>query len=373
MVRDRFENIDLLRAFAAMAVVVYHVIELTHWTSFPTTGPLLTFRIGWIGVDLFFVISGFVITHSALALYRQNAGEFKRRYWAHRLSRILPLYLVTCALWIALFLPGFFQQPARLWAQQIFAHLTFTHTFWPATFGSIDGVNWTLGLEMQFYLTVALLIRWIDRTSGWRIWLSCILIAWTWRASMVFFFGHDDAAGTFMRMAQLPGTLDEFGAGMFLAKLVEGRSGSQRRVGWGWLVAAVAIGTVCMGIYWPRASYWDDAAMIVFWHTTLAAFMLCVVASAVYLPAFAERWPTRPVRYLGEVSYGIYLWHPFAIQACLAMTGITPPAALAATVGLTVLAAATSWHVFEKPILAYGRRLPGRRVPASGTSERGDA
>jgi peptidoglycan/LPS O-acetylase OafA/YrhL len=52
-VNERFENVNLLRAFAATAVVVYHVIEHGKWADFPYTGPLLTFRIGWIGVDLF--------------------------------------------------------------------------------------------------------------------------------------------------------------------------------------------------------------------------------------------------------------------------------------------------------------------------------
>lgn len=160
-INDRFENVSLLRAFAATAVVVYHVIELTPWKTFATEGPLVTFRIGWIGVDLFFVISGFVITASALALHRSNRDEFNRKYWTRRLSRILPLYVLTGALWIAIFGPGFFNQ----------------------SFDSIDGVNWTLGIEMQFYLAVALSIPWLARTPGWRIWVCCILIAWTWRAA----------------------------------------------------------------------------------------------------------------------------------------------------------------------------------------------
>jgi len=88
---DRLENVNLLRAFAATAVVVYHVIVYMKWTTFPVDGPLLTFRIGWIGIDLFFVISGFVITRSALALYREDPVEFSRRYRARRLSRIVPL------------------------------------------------------------------------------------------------------------------------------------------------------------------------------------------------------------------------------------------------------------------------------------------
>ena len=100
---ERFENINLLRGFAAIAVVFYHVITYMNWETFPYQGPLLVFRIGWIGVDLFFVISGFVITRSALAMWRREPAEFRRRYWAHRLSRIVPLYVLTGVLWIAQF------------------------------------------------------------------------------------------------------------------------------------------------------------------------------------------------------------------------------------------------------------------------------
>ena len=358
---DRFENINLLRAFAAIAVVVYHVIEYANWSSFPATGPLLTFRIGWIGVDLFFVISGFVITRSALALWRQDAADFRRRYWARRLSRIVPLYLLTGVLWIVLFKPSFFDPPATHWLWQIASHLTFTHSFWPVTYHSINGVNWTLALEMQFYLTVAILVPWLARTPGWRIWAGCILIAWAWRGAMVYYFGHYEPLRLFVRVMQLPGALDEFGAGIFLAKLLDRRPDPGRMAGWGWALAAVVTGTVCMGIYWPRAHYWDQPGMIVFWRTSLGVFFLCVVAAAVHLPPIAERWLLRPVRYLGVVSYGIYLWQLFAIKAVLQIEGITAPLALAMTLGLTILLAAISWHFFEKPLLDRGRRYSARR------------
>ena len=356
---NRFENINLLRAFAATAVVVYHVIGFTNWKTFPGEGPFLTFRVGWIGVDLFFVISGFVITRSATALWRQDPVAFWRNYWARRLSRIVPLYVLTGALWVALSKPGFFEQPARaLW--QIAAHLTFTHNFWQRTFDSIDGVNWTLALEMQFYLAVALLVPWLARTPGWRIWLYCILIAWAWRATMYYFFGHLTPYLFFMHLMQLPAALDEFGAGIFLAKILDRYSRPGPIAGWIWALAAVVIGTVCMALYWPRTSYWDLPGMVIFWRTLLGVLFLCVVAAAVFLPSFAEMWPLRSVRYLGEVSYGIYLWHLFAILACIRILDATPMQALGTALGLTLLMAATSWHFFEKPILEYGRSFDTR-------------
>lgn len=359
---DRYENINLLRAFAATAVVVYHVIELMGWTTFPRTGPLLAFRVGWIGVDLFFVISGFVITRSAMALWERDALAFGRNYWARRLSRIVPLYVLTGALWIVFFMPGFFGDKPLRAAWQLASHLTFTHSFWPATFDSIDGVNWTLALEMQFYLAVALLVPWIARTPAWRIWLGCIAIAWVWRAGMFYVSGPIEPSRLFMRVMQLPGTLDEFGAGIFLARWADSRTAPKPIDGALWGLAAIAAGSLCFGIYWPHAVYWNQAGMVIFWRTSLGLFFLCVVAAAAYLPSFALAWPLRPLWYLGVVSYGIYLWHLFAIKICAMIPGLAPAEQLAVTLGLTVLIAAVSWHLFEQPILEYGRRL-GSRLP----------
>ena len=370
---ERFENINLLRAFAATAVVVYHVIELVHWKAFPYTGPLLTFRIGWIGVDLFFVISGFVITRSAIALWQRDAVTFGRNYWARRVSRIVPLYVLTGALWIAFFLPDFFGQRLGRIAFQLGSHLTFTHSFWPATFDTIDGVNWTLGLEMQFYLAVALLVPWIARTPGWRIWLGCVLIAWAWRAAMFNFFGHLPPERMFMRIMQLPGVLDEFGAGIFLARWMDRRSGPRPADGPVWLLAAIATGMLCFGVYWQNTTYWSQPAMVIFWRTSLAAFFLCVVASSVFVPQVAQTWPLRPVWYLGVVSYGIYLWHLFAIRVCLMIPEVTPLQALGLTLGMTVLLAAMSWHFFEKPMLEFGRRFHGRSAPPRQPTAAGES
>ena len=351
---ERFDNVNLLRAFAALAVVVYHVIEHSHWAAFPAEGPLVTFRIGWVGVDLFFVISGFVITYSALILYRRDCASFQRDYWARRLTRIVPLYVVTMAAWIALFTPDFFSRPFHLWAWQLFAHLAFIHNFFLDTHSAIDGVNWTLGVEMQFYLLVALLVRWIDRTSAWRIVLYAVVIAWAWRAAVFVLLGHDDVFKLWMVETQLPASLDEFAAGIALAKWVLGPD-RRRPAPWRWLLGAVAAGYVAMAIFWSRGDYWSFPAMVVFWRTALAAFLCCVVALALDLPqSIARRW-LRPVDDLGEVSYGIYLWHLFAVQLFVYTLAMKEAPALVAVVALTVLMSAASWRWLEKPVMRFAR------------------
>jgi len=352
----RFDNINLLRAFAALSVVVYHVIEHGRWKDYPTDGPLVTFRIGWYGVDLFFVISGFVIAYSALLLYRAEARSFQRHYWARRLTRIVPLYVLTLFLWLLFFTP---QWSAHEWFRQLANHLTFTHSLSLHAHSAIDGVNWTLGVEMHFYLAVALLIRWLDRIPGWRILLYGVAISWAWRAMIFYVVGPEDPAVLFARVAQLPGVLDEFAAGIFLAKLLlDGRRPWFARP-LPWLVAAIATGYVTMSIYWTRADYWPHAGMVTLWHTPLAIFFMCVVASAISLTQrIADFW-LRPVNYLGETSYGIYLWHMFAVELFVFRLGWGGLSALIAVLAVTIALAALSWHAFEKPFmrLARGTRL----------------
>ena len=352
----RFENVNLLRAFAALSVVMYHVIEHSHWTTFPISGPLVTFRIGWIGVDVFFVISGFVITYSGLILRAGDRSGFQRHYWERRLTRIVPLYVLTMAVWIAAMYHGFFAQPFREWSWQLFTHLAFIHSFFTDTHSAIDGVNWTLAIEMQFYLAVALLIGWIERTPAWRIALCAIAVAWAWRACMLVIFGFTDPWLLFMRVTQLPGTIDEFAAGIVFAKIVLARPEPARGEALAWLAGAGILGYAAMAIFWSRASYWFFPPMVVFWRTLFAAFLLCVLAAAVRLPqVIAHRW-LRPLDSMGEISYGIYLWHLFAIEYVIHVRGMKQLEATAWVLGLTLLAAACSWRWFEKPFMRLARR-----------------
>ena len=145
----------------------------------------------------------------------------------------------------------------------------------------------------------------------------------------------------------------------FLAKFFDSRVVPRLREGLGWTLAAVAAGFVCFPVFWAHSSYWDEPLMIIFWRTSLGVFFFCVVAAAVTLPTVAWTWPLRPIRYLGEVSYGIYLWHLFAIAICL-QAGLAPMPMLVAALGLTIATAALSWHTFEKPILRLGRRFDPR-------------
>lgn len=149
-----FPYIDILRGFAAITVLIYHVIEHFNWHAFPSSGPMFWFRIGWVGVDLFFVISGFVITLSAIRLYKKMPDFYHGIFIKRRLLRIAPLYYLTLFCFIV------FVSPTLLWVdfyENLGLHLFFIHNLSPEFQGAINGVNWSIAVEMQFYLIMLLL------------------------------------------------------------------------------------------------------------------------------------------------------------------------------------------------------------------------
>ncbi|WP_158746956.1 acyltransferase, partial [Acidisphaera sp. L21] len=156
-----FPLIDILRGFAALSVVVYHVIAHFNWDAFPVSGPLVWFRIGWMGVDLFFVISGFVIALSAFrALDAQpDRSTFFQHFVRHRGARIIPLHYVTCLVFVVSLQPFMFFS-AEGWLQFV-THALFIHDFFPNHQGGINGVNWSLAAEMQFYVVMMISARWL--------------------------------------------------------------------------------------------------------------------------------------------------------------------------------------------------------------------
>jgi len=105
-------------------VLVYHLIEMGSWRKFPRVYPWKVFRIGWIGVDLFLVISGFVITYSAVRDFRKSEAGFKRRFMTRRLLRIMPLYVLTTLVYLLLN-PGTLSWPPGTLAQSGLRHIRF--------------------------------------------------------------------------------------------------------------------------------------------------------------------------------------------------------------------------------------------------------
>ena len=370
-----FPLIDILRGFAALSVVVFHVIAHFNWIDFPTSGPLVWFRIGDIGVDLFFVISGFVIALSAFArLSRGRFMDFARSFSRARLARIVPLYYLTCLIFLVFVEPGLVFVP-DIW-KQVLSHGLFLHSWFLMHQGGINGPNWSVSVEMQFYALMLLVAPWLRRANWLLIGAGAVTIAWSWRAAVFLLVDPNGQWGTFpvfVYTTELPGMLDEFAAGILLARLILSPKG-RALLAWArsrpWILpgAAAMIVTIALQIYWHNTTYWNSGPMVVAFKSVLAIASAMVLLSACALQCPMVVRLTAPLQYLGTISYGIYLWHLPVILALKRVSWVDGPRALPSVIVLTLLFASLSWHFMERPLMRrFGSRVRG--ITDDGTTE----
>lgn len=355
---QRFAMIDVLRGAAALLVLAYHVAA-HRWPGLQDKGFGHLVRNGWVGVDLFLVISGFVIALAALNAQAIDGRHWRRTYAERRLRRIVPLYLATlvCTIWMVS--PGLLQHG---WAAvvHIAMHLGFVHNLWHETHGSINPPNWSVGLEMQFYLLMALVTPWIARASVLRIYLLWVAVALGWRLASTFWLppGASSPILQFIYASQLPGTLDEFATGIVLAKwLKSGHLRPDARLFWRALLAAVLLSVVAWRLVPGEATYWSKPVAIVGARTLLSLAFGAMVVCAICWPWTPGRF-SRPLRYLGEISYGIYLWHMPVLATLIERTQLQGSRLLKWTIVGTVVLATLSWYGFERLWLQPQRRRP---------------
>ena len=360
-VYENFPLVDVMRAVAALLVLVYHVIAVTGWQTFPDVWWTAPMREGWMGVDMFLVISGFVITLSAARDFQTNPHDFRRGFMLRRIWRVAPLYVATSLVFLFFVQPHLLTVGAKYLAIQGVTHALFIHNLHHSTHGAINGPTWSIGLEMQFYVLVIVCIPWLLRQRPWKVVLGCLLVSWGYRyiTTLVWPPGSTPPIIQMIYATQLPGTLDNFVVGIALA-LVKIHSPGHKwlaqsgRVFAAWLLVALLVSALWWVVFWPKKYYWTYPDMIVFWRTLLA------VASGAWLAVFITcprqtHWITSPLRYLGRISYGIYLWHMPILLALKNVMGANQYLLLAWVLSATLLMSALSWHAFEQRLSKLGR------------------
>jgi peptidoglycan/LPS O-acetylase OafA/YrhL len=188
----RLQSIDALRGIAALGVVLYHAISQTHKAGqnfFPWPVRLIRFltSFGYIGVFLFFVISGFCI-HLQWAKSKATSQEKPIQFgsfWRRRIRRLYPPYLIAFALFMLMAAWSTGINVTPFFVYDVVMHLLMLHNLDPQTCYSINGVFWTLAIEEQLYLAYFLLL-FLRKRWGWGTTLAiCALTRVGW-----FFFCH---------------------------------------------------------------------------------------------------------------------------------------------------------------------------------------
>jgi len=374
------EGLTGFRALAAAWVMLFHVnafagprvIELRLGSFAVEVHPLIT--CGWVGVDLFFVLSGFLLaTHLLQSLSHPAPGIF-RRYFVARARRVFPAYWAQLAILLAVAVVAAGTLPA--WLKYLPLHIPMLHFVSAEASFAINNVYWTLPIELAFYLCLPFVARVLARAerrehSKWLtlafLYAGSLVLVWAYRYAVWRLFAESPVNTIVWATAQLPGSFDQFMAGVAAAAALRWwrREGhlQARTGGLSTGLAIVGLGGVVGMIYFIDAiylEYWHGHPALFFWHSATSAFVaLAVLGIALGGPLTRALFENRAAVWLGTISYSIYLWHyPIAqwVKPPLDAMQAGRAGYMLAAVTLTIAAAAVSYYLVERPFLARAAR-----------------
>lgn len=369
----RLEPLDGLRGLAALWVFVGHALNLSGaWI--PILGrPLLA-------VDLFMMLSG------ALMVYQTTLRDPREplarpdtwlKFWLRRFFRIAPVFYLAFALamligpWLYGLREAAGVERTIDWARyhdhgpaNVLLHLSFLFGVVPGYADRSPLPDWSIGLEMQFYLVfpfVLLLLRRVGYAAGALMLLALVGLLWLTAGDWLSAFSPQ-------RPAALPLRLNIFLAGMLVMRARD-LAGRPRL---GLVLAAIVLGLVPLGPF----GHWSELVVRGLSVAVLAVAMIPGLLPAGPLEALAGvgrallSW--TPLRRLGDVSYGVYLIHLLALIPAVALvTRHLPDAAPLVRAGAAFIGAAAvvypaGWLIYrfiEVPGISRGRRVVGRLGP----------
>lgn len=322
---QRFVPLDGLRGVSVVLVLLAHTIAV----------PLF----GGVGVDLFFVLSGYLITGIIATGY--DAGRFSfRRFYKRRFVRLFPALIATCVLFLGLVsaFPGFDGAPWKSVAASVLMVSNYTLA---AGYGfpTAMGHTWTLASEWQFYIIwpavyIGAKRRGVDDRRILLGLFAAIAAVWVIRYA---------TTNTMWHWRALDARADGLLYGCVLALAL--------RIVPSWRLPAfvpILAGAAFLWIaFFPIGQQLNASNFLSFW---IVAGV--VMGSSRLLNRALE---LDALSYLGRISYGLYLYH-FPIAAACFVLGLSPTMNLVVTAATAVPLSVLSWHLLEKPLLARPRR-----------------
>ncbi|MEO1014461.1 MAG: acyltransferase [Pseudomonadota bacterium] len=344
LARRRFAGLDGVRCLSIVAVVWHHA---PHAASYPIASR------GFLGVDLFFVLSGYLIV-TLLIRERERTGRISLRdFWVRRLLRLAPAYycmLVTATLAYAVLKPGA-PETARLMEGLPIYALYLSNWFDPGAQNL--GLTWSLATEEQFYLAWPLI----------EAFFAPAFAAWTWvgaiAVNQLLNFGFLDGAildlfgvSPSQHPTILHTTFTPILLGVGLAHLMHRPrtyAALSRFIGLSFAPILIGISLLAL-LCWPNDDISGTHRLSI--HVASTAF----IASLLLRPGdrvtrFLE---LPPLAFIGAISYGIYLYHMFAmhfVRVAAAELGLSQAMIFPLTLALSILIATASYHFLEKRFL----------------------
>jgi peptidoglycan/LPS O-acetylase OafA/YrhL len=358
--RRIFGSLDGIRCLSILAVLWHHTTDGFSW--------LPASRMGFLGVDMFFVLSGFLIV-SLLLRERDLNGEISlRRFYIRRSLRIFPVYygvlsVLTVVFWL---------RPHGHMAQGFFKDLPYYLTYltnWihPATF---MGIAWSLAAEEQFYLLWPPIERWLGRSA-----MAILLLVIAANQLPSYALASRQTEGWLGVMAGWPMsrvTYTPICLGVLLAHLLHTRNGYKwiaRALFAPWMpIACLAALFLTCNLVPENIAGWPRLIIQVWMMFLLAS---CVIRDDHWLRGILE---ASPIARIGAISYGIYLYHMIARHAAVALLasiGLRFPLDRSLLVLLiSWVIAELSYRYYETPFLKLKDAIRRRPAVAVGDASR---
>ncbi|WAC12212.1 acyltransferase family protein [Dyadobacter pollutisoli] len=360
-----FPQLDGLRAIAVGLVIVFHWLPDRQGVNMIANGPL--------GVTLFFVLSGFLITRILLEnkvdIEEEGIFSLYRAFMTRRILRIFPIYyLVLICIWFLQY--NTFIDPIET---QLYTHPAY-YLFYGSNFlidkfsnwADVLSIYWTLAVEEQFYIFWPLIIWKVPNRFLKTVVIGVIFLALLTRG--VLFFLENNAG------VLVPTCLDSFGMGALWAIiLAEDKAAEKfvRNIRWWAVYGALVFFILCTA---DQRSLFEA----LFFRTGASIFCLYLVAKASYGTGFKSYFgrfiENRFIRYVGKISYGIYMYHmliPYLIVPLMIKlfrrlfhveVRLTEQSNIILSLFLLVGVAALSWYFVEKPFIRLKKRFQVSRV-----------
>jgi peptidoglycan/LPS O-acetylase OafA/YrhL len=340
---QRSATLDGVRGIAIALVVGFHTLgTFAPKTLHPLLWPLAG---GTLGVDLFFVLSGYLLVRS------WESNRSVGRFWGRRARRVLPAYWLSLAVLVPLLAPELLHHAGRL---ALF--VTMQPFLAPRLPWAVNASYWSLTPEIHFYLLLPVLYALLTKLGTRRTLLIVFALSIVWRIATTSHY-HFPAD-------MLPGRLDQFAVGMAAATAGErARAFATRRSA---LLAGGALAVLLSGYGWTFWRTGGDPPHVI---EALAHPVIGLLIGVAFLRlrhvGRVRLLEAKPVAALGAVSYSLYLWHLPVVMLVRRLGRTGWFVLLAVTAALLV--ATVSYFVIERPLMRRAARAPreGAEPPPS--------
>ncbi len=368
MKKEYFSNLDILRFLAFFVVFANHISSFLHFPASvgtPGTAAFTYLQIGDIGVAFFFVLSGFLITYF-LEKEREQKGDISlRNFYVRRVLRIWPLYFLALGTIVAISLSfqGFALYKTYVDWREVLWHLFFIGNVFRAfhhTSNEMIAVLWSVAVEEQFYLVWPILFK-LGRKYFNCIILLGVIISMAYRYHYANQFEVREFF-TFTVMIYLFAGAFIGVHGKKIRSFFEGRGLVIGTASFAGVAALLSVRGLVFPYSYPQWFIALDGLIF-------ALLFALIILSASYGGGEASNSRvSRVFRYLGSISYGLYVYHLIALTTILFVAGKLGFnyydlnawkffGLAAAVLSFTILIASVSYRYFEKPFLRLKERL----------------